>query len=165
MRLIDPEHLYVRAELDEVDLGPLRVGMVVRVTLDPYKDRRPAGKIVRIAPFVSEAQEQNRTLEVEVELGAGIEGLELKPGTSADVEVILRERDGVLRIPSQALLEGNRVLVAGADGRARAVALKIGLKNWEFAEVLEGLTEGDSVIVSLENEAVKDGALVRIGGK
>ncbi len=165
MRLIDTEHLYVRAELDEVDLGPLKTGMPVRIVLDPYKDLRPLGRITRIAPFVSEVQEQNRTLEVDVEFSSGIEGLQLKPGTSADVEVILRERDGVLRIPSQALMEGNKVLIAGVDGRARAVPLKIGMKNWEYAEVLEGLAEGDAVIVSLENEKLKDGVLIRLPAK
>ncbi len=160
MRLVDLDHLYIRAELDEVDLGPLKVGMPARVTLDPYKGRKPMGAITRIAPYVSEAQEQNRTLEVEVELKEPMDGL--KPGISADVEVILRERDGVLRIPSQALMEGDRVLVAGADGIARATAVKIGLRNWEFAEVLEGVAEGDAVIVSLEIEAAKDGARVKI---
>ncbi len=161
MRLIDPERLYVRAELDEVDLAALKLGQPARVTLDPYKDRRFVGRIVRIAPYVSELQEQNRTVEVEIEL-ADHQGLVLKHGTSADIEVILQERSGVPRLPTLVLMEGNRVLVVGADGRARAVPVKIGLRNWEYAEVQGGLAEGDRVISSLESEAVKEGVAVRV---
>jgi len=161
MKLIDPDHLYVRAELDEVDLAGVRVGLPARVTLDPYKNRKLAAKVTRVAPYVSELQEQNRTVEIELEFTGGTEGLDLKHGTSADVEVILREEPGVLRIPAQALLEGNRVLIAAADGRARARTLKIGVRNWEFAHVLEGLAEGERVIVSLESEKLKDGVRIQ----
>jgi len=161
LRLLDPEHLYVRAELDEVDLAELRVDLHARVTLDPYRDRRLAGRVTRVAPYVSEVLEQNRTVTVEVEI-ADSQGLDLRPGTSADVEVILRKRDATLRIPTSALMEGRKVLTIGADGRARAASLKIGLRNWEYAEVLGGLRENDPVVVSLESEKVKEGVLVRI---
>jgi HlyD family secretion protein len=143
-------------------MANLRVGLPVRVTLDPFRDRKLPGKIVRVAPYVSEIQEQNRTLEIEVDLDRVSEGISLKPGTSADVEVILSDVRAAMRIPSRALLEGNRVLVADRDGRARAVPLKLGIRNWEYAQVLEGLAGGEPVIVSLESERVKDGARVRV---
>lgn len=160
LRLLDPDRIYVRAELDEVDLSGIRPGRAARVLLDPYKGRVLNASVTRVAPYVSELEEQNRTLEIELELRGGFEGLELKPGTSADVEVILREAPDVLRVPAQALLEGDRVLLAGADGRARSVPIKIGIRNWEHAQVLEGLSEGDPVIVSLESEGLKDGVRV-----
>ncbi len=162
MKLLDPTRIYVRAELDEVDLGGVKVGMPARVRLDPWRDRRLPAKVVRVAPYVSELEEQNRTVVIELELSGGTEGLDLKPGTSADVEVILRESASALRVPTSALLEGNRVLVAGADGVARAVAVKTGLKNWEHAEVLSGLAGGERIVVSLESEKVKDGARIRV---
>lgn len=165
LRLVDPTRIYVRAELDEVDIAELKIGLDVRVELDPWKSRRLSGKVTRVSPVVSEIEEQNRTVEIEAELSGGTEGLELKPGTSADVEVILRAEDGRLRVPAQALLEGDRVLVAGADGRAKAVALRIGMRNWEWVEVVEGLAEGDRVIVSLESEALKDGVAIRVEGE
>ncbi len=160
IRLLDPDHLYVRAELDEIDIGALAVDQVARVRLDPFKDRRFEGRIVRVAPYVSELEEQNRTVEIEVEFQSGVEDLELKPGTSADVEVILRAKDGVLRIPTAALIEGSRVLVLDGD-RAKEKKVRVGLRNWESVEILEGLVEGERVIASLESEAVKDGVLVR----
>jgi HlyD family secretion protein len=162
LRLIDLGRLYVTAELDEVDIGPVREGLPARVVLDPYRDRRLAGRVCRVAPYVSEVQEQNRTLEVEVEIVGGADGLELKPGTSADVEVILEERAGALRVPASALMEGDRILVVGPDLKARSVPLRIGLRNWEFAEVLDGAVEGDRVIVSLESERLQEGTPVRV---
>lgn len=165
LRVLDPWRLYVRAELDEVDIAELKVGLAVRVGLDPWKGRKLTGKISRVSPVVSELEEQNRTVEIEAELTGGFDGLDLKPGTSADVEVILRAEDDRLRVPTQALLEGNRVFVAGTDNRVHAVALKIGLRNWEFAEVLEGLQAGDRVIVSLESEKLKDRAAIRVNSE
>ncbi|MCC6409918.1 MAG: efflux RND transporter periplasmic adaptor subunit [Planctomycetes bacterium] len=163
LRLLDPESLYVRAELDEIDLGGLAVGQTARVRLDPYRGRDFAGRVVRVAPYVSEAQEQNRTVEVEVELVGDAEelaALALKPGTSADLDVIVTAHDGVLAIPTVAVLEGSRVLVFDGE-RAHERRVRIGLANWDVSEVLDGLAEGERVIVSLEDEAVKDGALVR----
>lgn len=161
MRLLDPLRVYVRAELDEVDIGQVRVDLPARVTLDPYRDRRIAGKVVRIAPYVSELLEQNRTLEIEVELTGGIGGIDLKPGTSADVEVILREIPDTLRIPASAILEGDQVFVVDAEGRARRAPVTLGLRNWEYAQLLDGLREGDRIIVSLESELLKEGVPVR----
>ena len=67
----------------------------------------------------------------------------------------------VLRIPSYALLEGGRVLVVEKD-RLVSRPVKTGLKNWQFVEVLEGLSAGDAVTVSLDRAEVKPGARVRI---
>jgi HlyD family secretion protein len=165
LRLLDPDLLYVRAELDEIDIGPIREGLPARIMLDPYRDRRLAGRVSRVSPFVSEVEEQNRTLEVEVEWSGGTEGLQLKPGTSADVEVVLESLPDVIRIPASALMEGDRVFVVSPEGKAATVSVRVGLRNWEFAQVLDGLREGDVVIVSLESEKLKEGVRVRVVGK
>lgn len=164
-RLLDLERVYVRAEIDEVDIGRLRPGLPVRARLDPYEDRVLTGRITRVAPYVSEVEEQNRTVEVEAELEDGLEGVTLLPGTSADLEVIMQAREGALLLPTVALLEGDRVLVVGAEGVLEAVPLRIGLRSWERVEVLEGLAEGAAVVVSLESEAVVAGAPARVVGE
>ncbi len=157
LRLVALERLYVRAEIDEVDLGRLKPDLPARVTLDPWKDRKLPGKLGRIAPYVSEVQDQNRTVEVEVELVDPPADMGLRPGISADVEVVVRDKGEVLRVPTVALTEGDRVLVVGADGIVRARRIQAGVRNWEWAEVAGGLAEGDRVVVSLESEQVKDG--------
>ena len=67
-------------------------------------------------------------------------------------------RDNVVRVPTAALLEGGRVLVAGKDGKLEERKIRTGLANWEFTEVLEGLAAGERVVTSLERVGVKAGA-------
>ena len=83
------------------------------------------------------------------------------PGYSADIEVILDEQDNVLRIPTEAILEGNKVLVFTADNLLQQREIQTGLSNWEWTQITEGLSEGDEVVVSVEREGVEDGAAAR----
>ena len=110
-----------------------------------------------MAPFVSEVERQNRTLEIEAEFDDDAFSRTLLPGTSADVEIILRKKDDVLRVPSFAILEGNRVLVL-ERGTLAARTIETGLRNWENAEVLAGLEQGEGIVVSLDRAEVKAGA-------
>lgn len=158
--LIDPRSVYVSAPMDEVDSARIQPGQPVRVTVDSYPGRSFSGRVVRIAPFVLDREEQNRTVEIEVELAALPEGLRLLPGTSADVEVILERQESALRVPTPSLLEGNRVLVA-ENGVLVERKLEIGLKNWDWTEVRGGLAPGDRVVTSLDRPEVKAGAEVR----
>lgn len=159
--VLDPDAIYVSAPLDEVDVGRVKVGLPVRVTMDSHPGRSFPGKLVRTAPYVLDLEEQNRTFEVEVEFDDPEFARTLLPGTSADVEVILDSREDVLRVPSYALIEGRRVLVVQED-RLVAVDVVTGLKNWEFTEIESGLSPGDRVVVSLDRVEIQAGAKVRI---
>lgn len=156
---IDPSSLYVSAPMDEVDAEKLAVGQRVRVTIDPFPDQAFDGHVARVAPYVLDLEKQNRTLEVEVELEDQEFSRTLLPGTSADVEVILEVKEGVLRIPTSALLEGSRVLVV-EDGMLVERTVVIGIKNWDWAEITSGLSGGDRIVTSLDQEDVKAGARV-----
>jgi HlyD family secretion protein len=162
--LLDSGASYVSAPMDEVDVGKVRTGQPVRITFDAFPGRAFSGRVTRVAPYVQDVQEQNRVFEIEAALDDEAFALALSPGTSADVEVILDARDGVLRIPSSAILEGDRVLVARGD-RLESRALELGLKNWQFAEVRKGLSAGDAVVVSLDRAEVKEGARVAIASE
>ena len=158
--LIDPASVYVSAPMDEVDSARIQPGQPVRVTVDSYPGRSFPGRVQRIAPYVLDREEQNRTVEIEVELASLPAGLRLLPGTSADVEVILERRESALRVPTPSLLEGNRVLVV-ENGVLAERKLEIGLKNWDWTEVRGGLSPGDQVVTSLDRPEVKAGAEVR----
>jgi len=158
--LIDDSCLYVTAPIDEVDGARLRVGMAARITLDAYRGTYFAGRVRRIAPYVLAVEKQARTVEVEVEFDRPAEVRHLLVGYSADVEIIVAARDGVLRIPTNALLPANRVLRLGADQRLEARTIETGLSNWEYAEVTAGLARGDRIVISLARAGVEDGARV-----
>ena len=156
--LIDDSCLYVTAPIDEVDAAQLKVGMTGRITLDAYRGKHFSGKLRRIAPYVLAVEKQARTVEVEVEFDQPGDARHLLVGYSADVEVVVAARDGVVRIPTPALMPGNRVLVLGAAGALEERRIETGLSNWEFTEVKTGLAHGDRVVTSLEREGVKAGA-------
>ncbi len=124
------------------------------------------GKVKRVAPYVSAVEKQARTVDIEAMLDAdGKAPPRLLVGYSADVEVVLAVREKVVRVPTSALQEGGRVLLAGADGTLQERKLKTGLANWEFTEVLEGLAAGEKVVTSLEREGVKAGAVFVVDDK
>jgi HlyD family secretion protein len=159
--VIDLSSLYVSAPMDEVDSASIHAGQPAKLTVDSYPDIQFEGKVFRVAPYVLDVLAQNRTVEIEVELVDAELATKLLPGTSADVEVVLEARDAALRLPTSALLEGNRVLVA-SDGRLEERPVEIGLKNWDYAEVTGGLDEGQRVVLSLDRVEVKAGARVEV---
>lgn len=156
--LIDDSCLYVKAPMDEVDAPKIQVGQPVRISLDALPKQSFPGKVKRVAPYVSAVEKQARTVDIEATFDQPEAPGKLLVGYSADVEVILAVRDDVVRVPTSALLEGGRVLVTGADGKLEERKIKIGLANWEFTEVTEGLKAGDRVVTSLERVGVKAGA-------
>jgi HlyD family secretion protein len=127
-------------------------------------NRFPA-KVKRVAPYVSALEKQARTVDIEATFDDPTAPGKLLVGYSADIEVILDVRENVVRVPTSALLEGGRVLVAGAEGRLEERKVKTGLANWEFAEVLDGLAPGDRVVTSLERAGVKAGAPYSVDGQ
>jgi len=179
--ILDPDAIYVSAPLDEVDRGKVTLGQPVRITMDAFGNQSFSGEVTRIAPYIADAAEQSRTFETEAVFDDAAFARTLPPGASADIEVILRGKADVLRIPAYALLEGKRVLVladecppapgirgalarlapSGGAGCLVSRPVRIGLKNWEFAEVEEGLREGERVVVSLDRAEVQEGARAR----
>ncbi|WP_413888968.1 efflux RND transporter periplasmic adaptor subunit [Candidatus Aalborgicola defluviihabitans] len=156
--MIDDTCLYVRAPMDEVDAPKISAGQTVRISFDALPKQSFAGKVKRVAPYVSAVEKQARTVDIDATLDTDKTPPKLLVGYSADVEVVLAVRDKVVRVPTSALQEGGRVLVAGADGTLQERKIKTGLANWEFTEVLDGLAAGDKVVTSLEREGVKPGA-------
>ncbi len=155
--LIDDSCLYVKAPMDEVDAPKIQAGQIVRISLDAMPKKSFPGKVKRVAPYVSAVEKQARTVDIEATFDNPETPGKLLVGYSADIEIILAVRDDVVRVPTSALLEGGRVLVAGAEGKLEERTIKTGLANWEFTEVTEGLKAGDRVVTSLERVGVKAG--------
>ena len=155
--LIDESCLYVKAPMDEVDAPKIREGQRVRITLDALPAQSFSGKVRRVASYVTAVEKQARTVDVEATFDDASKIGRLLVGYSADVEIVLETRSDTLRVPTSALLEGGRVLLLGTDGTLVERALKTGLSNWEFTEVIDGLAAGDKVVTSLERAGVKAG--------
>ena len=155
--LLDLSCLYVSAPIDEVDAPAIRVGMPACVSLDAFTEKRCSGRVTRIAPYVLEKEKQARTVEVEVKLTDEKEQQDLLSGYSADIEVLIDSREQTMRIPTETILEGNRVLVIQKDGVLAEREIKAGLSNWNFTEVLSGLEAGEKIVLSVNRDGVKPG--------
>jgi HlyD family secretion protein len=157
--LIDNTCFYVTAPIDEVDVPNIEPGMTARVSLDAFGDRRFAGKVRRIAPYVLDREKQARTVDVEVEFTIPTDIREMLAGYSADVEIILDVRENTLRIPTEAVLEGNRVFVYVPDNKViQERTFKSGISNWYYTEVISGLKPDQRVVVNVDRAGIKDGA-------
>lgn len=157
--LIDDRCLYVTAPIDEVDVARVRVGQPAYITIDALPDRRFPARVRRVASYVLDVEKQARTVDVEVEFTNPQDIKALLVGYSADVEIILDEHDNVLRVPTQALLEGNRVLLfSGNPGTLEERRIDVGISNWRFTEVRSGLRQGERVVLSVERKGVVPGA-------
>jgi HlyD family secretion protein len=152
---------YVSAPIDEVDSVRVKPGQAVVITMDSRPGERFAGKLSRVAPYVLDVMEQNRTVEVEATFDDPARAASALPGTSSDMEIVLSRVDNVMRIPTAAVAEGG-VVLAVEGGRLKERSIKTGLKNWQYTQVLDGLREGDWVVTARDSTAVKPGSRVTV---
>ncbi len=160
--LIDNSCFYVAAPIDEVDAPKITIGKIARVSLDAFGDRRFPGTVRRIASYVLDLEKQARTVEVEVEFSSKEDISQLLAGYSADVEIILDEHKNTLRIPTESILEGDKVFVFKPDdGILEERKIEKDMSNWDWTEVTYGLNKGELVVTSIDREGVKDGAMAK----
>ena len=147
--------VWLDVAVPEAQTGSVRIGQQVSAMLPAYPGESFAGKVSAILP---EASLDTRSLRVRVELPN--RDARLKPGMTAQVRIAAGDAQNVLRVPSEALIRtGKRtlVMVAEKDGRYRPVEVRTGAESGEFTAIMEGLQEGQQVVVSgqflLDSEA------------
>lgn len=98
----DVSKMIVKAGVNEVDIGKIRVGMPVKVTLDAYPKVSFAGRVDRISPAVR-IDDKVRVFDVEVRLDA--QGRELRSGMTANLEMIGEKKEKVLSVPVESVFQ------------------------------------------------------------
>ncbi|MEJ5169913.1 MAG: efflux RND transporter periplasmic adaptor subunit, partial [Fimbriimonadales bacterium] len=150
VQISDVTRMFVDCAVDETDIGKIRVGQQVRILTEAYPGRQLPGVVRRINPAAT--TEQNITaIKVRVEI-VNFQNLDLRPGMSATCEFILLAKPNVLVAPAQALRnEGGETFVKVKTGDPKKPArrdVKVGESGNDGFEVLEGLKEGDEVVVA-----------------
>ncbi len=160
--IVDPNALYISAPIDEADVDSLAPGQEVKITMDAYLGESFYGKVIKISPIVTGARQETRTFQVKISMPE--EDITLKPGMSADIEIITGEAKDTLIVPSQAVIdEGTGQIVYVIEGgRAKRRNVKTGLFNWNFTEIKEGLTEGEMVIFPPDVPDFEEGIRVKV---
>ncbi len=150
MTLGDVSSVYVEGQVDEADVGKIRMDLPVRTTVESFPGESFTGTVTRIAPMGKE-KENVTTFEVRVSI-ANPQG-KLRVHMSANAEIILEDRPNALLVPEAALLYDAKGQPAvqlrdpGAPGGMRRTAVKTGISNGQRTEILEGLSEGAELVL------------------
>ena len=161
--MVDRSCFYVTAPIDEVDAPEIKTAMPARISLDAFKDRRFKASVRRIADYVLDREKQARTIDIEVSFDNPQDMQDMLPGYSADAEVILKTRDNVLRIPTEAIIDKQQVYVFNADEKILELRdIETGLSNWDHTEIIKGLKQGEQVVVSIDRKGIADGVAAKI---
>jgi len=102
MTVADVDTMIIKAGINEVDIGKIRTGQPVRITLDAYPKVKFAGEIERIAPA---ARLEDKVKVFDVEIGIDRQGAELRTGMTANIDVVGEKREGVLTVPVEAIFK------------------------------------------------------------
>lgn len=161
--LLNTSSMLITVPVDEVDVNKLQVGQGATITFDALPDKKFTGTIKEIA-VQGNSQNGVTTFDVTVSID-NPEGI--KPGMTANVEILVASKDNALLLPVEAVIErqGKKfVLVPDESGNAapatsgtgqnnsrqsgrRMVPVETGLYNESLIEITSGLKEGDTVII------------------
>jgi RND family efflux transporter MFP subunit len=151
--LMDFSRVRVDVAMPESEVPLVKTGLPVRVTVSHLPGRAFEGTVTRLAYALDVP---TRTMGTEIEL-ANPDGV-LRPGMYASVRIGLERREDALLLPAEAVLreKGEPFAFTVEDGRARKVALQLGLDDGIRIEVKQGLSFGDVVVVG-GAQALRDG--------
>ncbi len=146
--LVMSDRLIVEAQLDETDIARIAAGQRAEITLDAYPDKTMLGEIDHIA---YEAKTVNNVTMYMVDVLPHSIPEFLRSGMTANVRVIIDEKNDVLLLPADAILTergSTSVLLHDTEVRQRQSSLRItiGISDGRNVEIVEGLEEGDVVV-------------------
>ena len=150
MVLATTESLILQVNVDEVDVAKLAEGQIATLSFDALKDQQTgpvAGRIVRIAPSSSSV---DGAVAYGVEIGFESGELPIRLGMTADVDIVVARADDALLVPNRAITADRAagryfVDLVHIDGTAERREVRVGIRNEDQTQILEGLEEGAQV--------------------
>jgi HlyD family secretion protein len=146
LTVMDVSSVIAKAHIPQSEAAVLKVGDEGKITI-PGSDEPIAGKVTVVSP----ALDANSTT-VEVWLEAKNPKGALKPGTSVQISMTARTVKDALVVPATSIITmpdgGTVVMVAGTDGRAHQTAVKVGIRNGDDVQILDGVTSNDKVVAT-----------------
>ena len=128
-------------QVDENDIVQVSPGQKIFITMDSYKDQLFEASITKVNPLMNE---RTRTFEVEANFTKSPDML--YPNLTLEANIVLRTKGNALTIPRKYLIDDEFVMISKKEKRK----VKIGLKDYQKAEILEGLTKEDKIYIDLK---------------
>jgi HlyD family secretion protein len=150
MTLGDLREVYVKGKVDESDIGKVYLGQPARIKVESYRDQQFTGKVTKISPM---GVEKDNVTTFEVRVSISNESRKLMATMTANAEIMLEERKGVLAIPEGAVIykkdRSTEVEVADATSETgrRRVPVTTGISNGAKTQIVKGLSEGQQVVL------------------
>lgn len=166
MTVADLDMMEVVLAVDELDITKIRLGQKANVTSDVFKDESFTGSVSKIS---MEGKNQNgvTTYDVTVLLD---ERKALMSGMNVDIEILADNRSDAIIVPVDAIRKSNGsyiVTVRDESGKASDIEVKLGIANKNFAEVVNGINEGDIIVygkIQNKSSSMFNGGMMSIRG-
>jgi HlyD family secretion protein len=150
MVLGDISRVYVRGNVDEADIGNVRLGQPAKIKVETFREKQFDGKVTQISPM---GTDKDNVISFEVKVSIDNAGGELLANMTANAEIILEMHRNTLVIPESAIVyDAQRkasvdlVAPSAKSGRERK-AITVGVSNGTKTQVLSGLSEGQKVVL------------------
>lgn len=147
MTVADLSRMVVKADINEVDVGKVAKGQPVNIVFDAIKGKTYQGRVRKLTPAGS-IKQNIVVYPLEVEILDPDESI--RPGMTADIDIIAGNAKGVLYVPKEAVIKrGNRsTVMLIEDGKPVPKEVITGLEDDVKVEIKEGLKEGDKVLIT-----------------
>lgn len=143
------DSLIVLGQVDESDIGRVRVGMPVRITLDAYLTRKVLGKVTDI---LYEGKNVSNVITYGVKVRPDRVPNFFRSQMTANLSFVIERKERTLLLPASAVQEGpgggKRVTVTGPDGKPVLREVETGLETGSRIEILSGLSLGEKVLLN-----------------
>lgn len=156
--IADAETLNLKAEIDELDIDGVEVGQKADVVFDAFEDEVYEGTVEKISG-VGNNSGGVTTYTVTISMEGNTH---LKNAMSATATITLNSKDNVLLVPVDAVetVDGQKYVQVVENGKTIQTPVSLGLVNQEYAEVTEGLSGGEQVVVNTQSSTDMFGTLM-----
>jgi HlyD family secretion protein len=150
MTVGDLREVYVKGKTDESDIGKVYLGQPARITVEAFKERTFTGKVTKISPM---GVEKDNVTTFEVRVSISNESRKLLATMTANAEIVLEEKKGVLAIPEGAIIykkdHSTEVEIPDATAKTgvRRIPVTTGISNGSKTEIAKGLSLGQQVVL------------------
>ena len=143
-QVVNVQSVEAAVNIPEKRLGRVREGLPAEISVLAYPDRVFHGKVIRLSPALDPI---SRTLEARIRVDNA--GQALKPGMFAEVRLLLRQEQQIVRVPLAALVDrnGGQVAFVVRENSAREVPVQVAFVEGDTAAVDSGVSAGDRVVV------------------
>lgn len=157
VNLLDASSISLMIDVDEIDIPSVKVSQEATISVDALPNDRIKGTVAAIYPLPKNI---GGVIQYEVKIDFPFaKNPPVKIGMSAKADIITSQRTNILLVPSRAVEQdasGNTIVNVMSDGQAQPRAVATGISDGLNTEIISGLTEGESVVITLRRTSASD---------